>query len=139
MTKSAAVAAEQPAGRPATPVLVVEDDPLVRGMLRLLLEEEGLPVATAEDGPGAVRWATGSRPSLAILDVGLPGLGGYEVASALRRLYGEELPIVVITAGGRPAEAARPIDALARLDKPFDVDALLAAVWRGLGRFRVVQ
>jgi hypothetical protein len=48
------------------------------------------------------------------------------------------LPIVVITAGGRPAEAAHPIDALARLDKPFDVDALLAAVWRGLGRSPVV-
>ena len=61
MNASAAVG--HPAGGPATPVLVVEDDPLMRGILRPPLEEEGLPVAAAEDEPGTVRWATGSRPS----------------------------------------------------------------------------
>ena len=124
---------------PATPVLVAEDDPLVRAMLRLLLEGEGLPVETAEDGPSAVRRATGSRPSLVVLDLGLRGLDGEGVVAALRRLYGDGPPIVVNTAGARPAEAARRIGALACLDKPFDLEALLAAVWRGLGSDPVVQ
>ena len=55
-----------------------------------------------------------------ILDVVLPGIDGYEVAATLRRLYGDGLPIVVITADGRRAEQGRGLGAVAALAKPFD-------------------
>lgn len=113
-------------------ILVVEDDPPLRAMFQLLLEAEGYRVMTAADGLEAVRQARLVRPALAILDVELPFLDGYEVGSELRALYGEALPIVVVTATGQPPEAAAAIQPCAYLHKPFDLDGLLRLVGRCL-------
>ena len=118
--------------RVSTPILVVEDDPQLRMMFQLLLEEEGYAVVAAADGLEAVRAARTMRPSLVILDLELPLLDGQAVGSQLRASYGDNLPIVVVTATGRAAEAADGVNPCAYLHKPFDVDGLLTLVGRCL-------
>ena len=119
--------------RVSTPILVVEDDPQLRLMFRLLLEGEGYPVVTAADGFEALRSVRVQRPSLVILDLELPGLDGLAVGNQLRAVYGDGLPIVVVTATGKEAEIAAGFKPCAYLHKPFDVDHFLTLVWRCLG------
>lgn len=114
-------------------MLVVDDDPVVRGMIHQALEDEGLPVITAEDGASALEEARRARPRLVILDVSLPILGGEAVASELRQIMSDGgVRIMAITADGRPAEKARALGAFAYLAKPFDIEELIEKVRRGL-------
>ena len=123
-----------PTGETPSPasILVIDDDPQMRRVIRAALEDEGLTVETAADGPQALARGARRTPTLVVLDMSLPGIAGADVASRLRTAHGEALPILVITADGRPAEKARQVGAYAYLTKPFDLDALLAAVQRGL-------
>jgi two-component system OmpR family response regulator len=115
-----------------TSIVVVEDDPQVRAIFQLLLEVEGYPVVAAADGLEALRAARAMRPSLVILDLALPLLDGHAVGSQLRAMYGDGLPIVVVTATGQAAEAAGDIGPCGYLPKPFDIDGLLDVVRRCL-------
>jgi CheY-like chemotaxis protein len=67
-------------------VLVVEDQTDVRDSLRLVLESAGYQVLEATDGPGAIEAVQRFEPAVAIVDIGLPGFDGYEVAKRVRRL-----------------------------------------------------
>src|SRR5215470_2590056 len=115
------------------PVLVVDDDPDVRQVLRWALEDAGFDVLTAADGPTAFDQAKLRPPGVVVLDHGLPGRDGTHVADALRRICGEHLPILIVTADGRAAEKARRAGAYGFLHKPFDDALLVAAVRRGFG------
>jgi two-component system, OmpR family, response regulator len=121
----------EPAPEPS--ILVVDDDPLLRQVIRLALEEEGLSVETAADGRQALAQASRCRPRLVILDMGLPLLDGARVAAELRTLYGDGLPLLVISADGHVVEKARRVGARAHLAKPFELDELTATVHRMLG------
>ena len=77
-------------------ILIAEDNPEIRALLRLYLEGEGLRVLEAEDGDEALAKARAQSPDLAILDVMMPGLSGYEVTRALRRF--SEMPILILSA-----------------------------------------
>lgn len=77
-------------------ILIAEDNPEIRGLLRLYLEGEGLRVLEAENGDEALARARAENPDLAILDVMMPGLSGYEVTRALRRF--SEMPILILSA-----------------------------------------
>ena len=77
-------------------ILIAEDNPEIRGLLRLYLEGEGLRVLEAENGDEALAKARAETPDLAILDVMMPGLSGYEVTRALRRF--SEMPILILSA-----------------------------------------
>jgi DNA-binding response OmpR family regulator len=121
-----------PADRPA-PILILEDDAGVRQTIQWVLEDEGLEVRVARDGVVGLDHAREERPSLVILDIGLPRLSGDGFAEELHRLYGTSVPILVVTADGRAEEKARRVGAFDFMQKPFDVDELVAAVWRGLG------
>lgn len=112
-------------------VLIVEDDANLRDTLVWALEENGIDVAAAIDGPDAVDKATVRAPGLVVLDMGLPGLDGFGVATALRARVGTDLPILVITADGRARQKAEKVGAYAYLHKPFDVDALVQRVREG--------
>jgi DNA-binding response OmpR family regulator len=68
-----------------------------------------------------------------VLDHGLPNEDGTRVASGLRQVCGEHLPILIVTADGSAADKARRAGAYGFLHKPFDGDALVAAVLRGFG------
>jgi DNA-binding response OmpR family regulator len=116
--------------RPA--ILVVDDDPELRHVIRWALEEEGWAVETAADGQQALEQACRRRPRLVILDMGLPRLDGNGVAAGLRTVYGDTVPIVVITADGQAVDKARRVGAHAHLSKPFEIDDLCAVVHQAL-------
>ena len=109
-------------------ILVVDDDSLIRQIVRDVLTEEGFAVATAADGPQAIRRATNQSPALVVLDMGLPLMDGHAVAVALRADHGPALPILMITADGGAADKAQRVGACAYLRKPFDLEDLVAAV-----------
>ncbi len=114
----------------AVRVLVVEDDPNVRGLLRTLLESEGYAVDTASDGLGGLGQAAASSPGLVLLDLVMPDLGGVRVLERLRDdPVLSQIPVIVVTGH----EDALP-DVRAQLGhdnvflKPFAVAELLARV-----------
>ena len=129
---------------PGGPVLVVDDDASQRALLRAILQRIGLDVAEAEDGESALRSAARQPPSLVLLDVQLPLVGGYEVCRELRDRYGQNLPIVFVS-GTRVESGDRTAGILLGADdyitKPFDPDELLARVRRLLrsGRGAVAE
>jgi response regulator NasT len=100
-------------------VLTVEDDPIVRADLRLVLEDAGFTVvADARDGVEAVALAREHEPDVILLDLGLPRLGGVEAA---RRILAErEVPIVALTGRSEAlAEEAVEAGAASYVLKPF--------------------
>ena len=82
----------------ATRVLVVEDDPSVRGLLQTLLSAEGYAVTTASDGLAGLVKIASSRPQLVLLDLMMPDLGGVRVLQELRADPDtQDLPVLVVT------------------------------------------
>lgn len=119
-------------------VLVVEDAPDTRDLLRLLFEAEGYEVLTAEDGLSAVQMALRELPDAIVMDMSLPGLDGYNAAKLLRRepaLAG--VPLIACTAFNRWEWRGKAIAAGfdAFLTKPLDVrllsETLAALLARG--------
>jgi signal transduction histidine kinase/CheY-like chemotaxis protein len=93
---------------PRRRVLVVEDNPDGREMLRVLLGLYGHEVHEAEDGPAGVERALSLRPDVAIIDIGLPGLDGYEVARRVRgTAEGMRIKLVALTGYGQDDDRAR--------------------------------
>jgi len=113
-------------------ILVVDDDPEIRDVVRWLLEDEGWTVETASDGRDALERATQVRPALIVLDMGLPIMSGEEVAMRLHDVYVDPPPIIVVSADGRAGEKAARIGAASYLHKPFDVDTLARLVHQTL-------
>ena len=112
-------------------VLVVEDDPVQRGLLVDVLADEGYTVLAAEDAPRALRLAREHAPGLVLADQGLPGPSGLDLLAALRA--GEathRIPLVLLSGLPPDGDGHRPDAVLA---KPFDLDELLAFVARALG------
>jgi signal transduction histidine kinase/ActR/RegA family two-component response regulator len=117
-------------------ILIVEDGEDNRESLQLLLEEEGHQVATAVDGPQGVERALSLHPDVALVDIGLPRLDGYEVARRIRAAMGSDIYLIALTGYGQPEDRARAVAAGfdVHLTKPVDVDTLdrlLAGVSRG--------
>ena len=116
-------------------VLVIDDEPVVRGAVRLVLEAEGLSVALADDAAGALAHPGLATCRLVLCDMMLPGANGLELVRELRRRR-PDAPIVLITGFATAENAARAIDAGASafLAKPFDDTELLEQVRAVLGR-----
>jgi two-component system chemotaxis response regulator CheY len=115
-------------------VLVVEDDPDLREMVQWFLEEEGFVVETAENGKKALDYAIVNKPSVVLLDMTLPIIDGYGVAAGLHKVYGDHLPILMMTADGHAVEKAGRIGAIGCLSKPFELEDLVNAVRAALER-----
>src|SRR5882724_1886506 len=107
-------------------VLIVEDNDDAREMLKTLLEHEGHEVFEAVDGTEGVRAASRHRPDVALVDVGLPILDGYEVARFIRRQDHQPQRLVALTGYGQPDDRRRALDAGfdEHLVKPVDADQL---------------
>jgi two-component system response regulator MprA len=107
-------------------VLVVEDDEAIAQVLQRSLRLEGYEVRSAADGPAALEEAGGFLPDLIILDLGLPGMDGIEVARRLRE--GDDVPILVLTARDAVESRVEGLDSGADdyLVKPFERQELLA-------------
>jgi CheY-like chemotaxis protein len=78
-------------------ILVVDDDPALRMLMRRALEKAGFAVVLAEDGAEALQLFHAQPCDLVMLDVAMPGLDGYQVCSRLRMEVGMELPIMMVT------------------------------------------
>jgi signal transduction histidine kinase/ActR/RegA family two-component response regulator len=125
-----------PSERGPRRVLIVEDNADSRTMLRAMLELWGHEVHEAADGEGGLGLVTAVRPEIALIDVGLPGLDGYEVARQIRaRVGGDHVFLVAVTGYGDPDDVrrARTAGFDAHLVKPVDVKAL-AAILGAAGR-----
>jgi two-component system, sensor histidine kinase len=107
-------------------VLVVEDNDDGRETLRLLLELCGYEVAVAADGVAGVQKAHEFRPDAALIDLGLPGMDGLQVARTLRAVFGEAVLLVAVTGLAQPEDRRRTWEAGfdAHLRKPADLDEL---------------
>jgi len=110
------------------PVLIVEDDDDLRGLLRETIEATGHGVITAADGREALDvLSEGARPCLVLLDLMMPVMSGWEVLDALRRSGAlDALPVVVVSAAARLGDAL--VGARGLLRKPVEVERLLATV-----------
>src|SRR5213593_4674515 len=92
--------------KPDAPVLVVDDDPKILGLVRTYLQREGLGVVTAGDGSVALDEIRRSRPQLVVLDLMLPGLDGMSVLRQLRQE--SDVPVLVLTGGADRARQGDP-------------------------------
>ncbi|TMC74483.1 MAG: response regulator transcription factor [Chloroflexi bacterium] len=114
---------------PSLRVLVVEDDDATRGLLQVALRDAGYETVAALDGQHALRLALACQPDVIVLDLGLPFMSGIEFVVNWRQILGDDgVPIVVISARPDIRTVARDLHARAAFPKPFDVDALVAAV-----------
>jgi signal transduction histidine kinase/ActR/RegA family two-component response regulator len=114
-------------------ILVVDDNADAVEGLRMLLELKGQVVATAPDGPAALREVERLRPEVVFLDLGLPGMDGFEVARRIRRMpRGETVYLVAVTGWGQEEDKARSREAGfdEHLTKPVDLARLDAALAR---------
>jgi CheY-like chemotaxis protein len=120
-------AAENPPAEIPKRILIVDDSADTAEMLAMLLQMDGHEVMTADNGPQAVAMAADHHPDVVLLDIGMPGMDGYEVAYRLRQnpaLAGEI--IVALTGYGQKEdqEHTRRAGFDYHLVKPVDMEAL---------------
>jgi DNA-binding response OmpR family regulator len=108
-------------------ILVVDDDPSIVEIVSQILISEGHDVVSAENGAVALAKADGE--GLVLLDMRMPVLDGWGFAREFRAA-GKRSPIVVMTAAENARRWAEEIGADGYLAKPFEIDALIAAVER---------
>jgi CheY-like chemotaxis protein/anti-sigma regulatory factor (Ser/Thr protein kinase) len=111
-------------------VLVVEDNADARESLSVLLELQGYRVLQATDGTAALDILRSARPRVAVLDIGLPGMDGYEVARRARAEHGQEIVLIALTGyvTARDEERGTQAGFDRHLAKPVSIDALLRAI-----------
>ena len=107
-------------------VLVAEDIPDAAEMLRLMIEGMGHSVVVAADGVQAVELAEKFRPQIAVLDIGMPRMDGYEAARRIRAVLGSDIVLVALTGWGQEQDQRRAHDAGFdyHVTKPAEPDAL---------------
>jgi signal transduction histidine kinase/CheY-like chemotaxis protein len=108
-------------------ILVVEDNDDARESLRMLLESLGHRVVEAADGPDGIRLALEARPDVLLIDLGLPGVNGYEVARTIRAgPLGKTARLIAVTGYGQTEDHRRTTEAGfdAHLVKPVSPAAL---------------
>jgi signal transduction histidine kinase/ActR/RegA family two-component response regulator len=132
-------AAAEPAAPQGPEILVVDDEPAFREMVRLILEEDGHRVRLAANGVEAVQTLREGYAGLGlvILDLRMPGMDGLAVLEELKELA-PDLPVLVATGYATPEEKAQAMEAGARkiLEKPYQVADLRSALIELLGPAR---
>jgi DNA-binding response OmpR family regulator len=109
-------------------ILVIEDDPDIRGLVVALVERAGLRATEAADGRAGVRAFFEQRPDLVVLDVGLPELDGWQVLERIRDL--SEVPVLMLSAEGEQVQKVRGLEGGADdyVTKPFGREELVARI-----------
>ena len=113
---------------PAPKILVVDDEPPIRKLLRMGLSSQGYDVLEAADGKSALELLA-KKPALVILDLGLPDIDGHDLLRRIR-LREEALPIIVLSSRGDEAGKVAALDLGADdyVTKPFGMDELFARI-----------
>jgi two-component system KDP operon response regulator KdpE len=109
-------------------VLVVDDEVEIRRALRTGLTDHGFEVETAADGAEALAMATGRRPDIVLLDLGLPDIDGFTVLTRLRERSRAAVIVLSVMADERDKVRALDLGADDYLVKPFGLDELLARI-----------
>ena len=113
-------------------VLVVDDEPVLRFLMREILQDEGYAVIDAADGKTMLELLQGVQPDLVLMDVMMPGVDGREAYQALRsRADVPDLPVVMMSAAVQPGQLDPSIAAFLR--KPFDLTELVELVAHLIG------
>ena len=113
-------------------ILVVDDQPSIRSLIRAALEDAGYEVIEAADGQDGLDLARSEQADLILLDVVLPKLSGTEVCRLLRADPGWTPSPILLLTGVEPT--APPLDVAGRIYKPFQPQHLLAHVEKALGQ-----
>lgn len=113
-------------------ILIIDDEPYIRAVLRLTLGQVGHAVAEAADGVKGLALLYGSSFDLVITDIVMPEKEGIEVLMELRKRR-DPVPVIAISGGGRASgmdylDTAKLLGARKVLTKPFNTEALLSAV-----------
>jgi len=121
-------------------VLIVEDEADTRESLAMLLKMSGHSVYAAANAASALELADASQLDVVLIDLGLPGMNGCELARQLRRKYGDRRPLLVATTGyGTADDRQRSADAGIDLHmlKPCDTNALISLLnhWGSIRRY----
>jgi CheY-like chemotaxis protein len=118
--------APTPSGGAET-ILVVEDNADARESLCVALELQGHRVLGASDGRAALDMVRRERPRVAVLDIGLPGMDGYELARRVRAEFGGEIILIALTGYGTTGDEnrARQAGFVRHMTKPVDVIELM--------------
>ena len=113
---------------PAPKILVVDDEPPIRKLLRMGLSSQGYDVLEASDGKSALELLA-KKPALVILDLGLPDVDGHDLLRRIRHRQ-EALPIIVLSSRGDEAGKVAALDLGADdyVTKPFGIDELFARI-----------
>jgi CheY-like chemotaxis protein len=128
--------AEMSSNAPARDVIIADNDYIIRGILRSVLEGQNFSVLQAVDGIEAIDYATRTNAHLVILDYKMPKLDGFAACAQIRRLPGyAHVPIAVLTAFDDEAtrEAARQAGVTAFFAKPFKTVDLLRGIAHLMG------
>jgi DNA-binding response OmpR family regulator len=117
-------------------VLVIDDDETIRLILQRVLEAAGAIVTEAETGEDGLRALYAGRPDVVVLDIGLPGIDGWQVLERIRQLT--DLPVVMLSAHDDELEKVRALQAGADdyVTKPFGAPELLARLQAQIRRAR---
>jgi CheY-like chemotaxis protein len=123
--------AKRPAAA-ARRILIIEDNDDAREMLRETLAHTGHEVADARDGTSGLELAARTAPEVALIDIGLPDMDGYEVAREIRRrLPGTKPRLIAMTGYGQASDRAAAFEAGfdAHIVKPASADKILRALY----------
>lgn len=119
-------------------VLIVDDDPHIRELVRVFLEEAGMETMEAEDGVEALEILEHKPADLVILDIMMPNMDGWELCRELRKLY--DMPLLMLTAKGETKQIVKGFDLGTDdyLVKPFEPAELVARVKALLKRYQII-
>src|SRR6266496_279780 len=118
-------------------ILIVDDDPHIRELVRVFLQNEGFAVAEAADGLAALAMLDTLKADLVILDVMMPNMDGWELCRELRASY--DIPVLMLTAKGETVQKIKgfQLGADDYLVKPFEPLELVMRVKALLKRYRI--
>ena len=119
----------------AATILVVDDEPQIRRVLRATLSTHGYEIAEAKTGEEALEWMRKELPDLVLLDMNMPGMGGVEACREIRRA--SDAPIIMLTVRNAERDKVAALDAGADdyVVKPFGIEELLARIRAALRRY----
>jgi two-component system KDP operon response regulator KdpE len=115
-------------------ILVVDDDPQIRRVMKATLVGHGYEVVEARTGEEALEKLSGEMPNLVLLDMNMPGIGGLETCRSLRQ--GSDIPVIILTVRNSERDKVAALDAGADdyVTKPFGIEELLARIRAALRR-----
>jgi CheY-like chemotaxis protein len=121
--QAAPAATRSDASIPPRHIVIVEDNPDIRELLRLKLRHLGHRVDVAEDGIRGIETIISARPDLALVDIGLPGMDGYQVAQRVREAIGDTIHLIALTGYGQAEDRKKALDAgfNVHLTKPANI------------------